>query len=110
MEVTENVLSEMVKAIVRKSDPERIFLFGSHARLNAQEHSDIDLLIVEKEPFGPNNRRRKEIALVRRALSQFRVAKDILVYSKDEIAKWRNCRNHIISRCLQEGRLLYERP
>lgn len=99
----------MVKTIVRKIDPERIFLFGSRAGQNAKEHSDIDLLIVENKTFGSDHSRRKEMALIRRALSQFRVAKDILVYSKDEIAKWRNCRNHIVSHCLQEGRLLYER-
>ena len=109
IEVTGQVLTEMVKAIVRQVDPEQVFLFGSHAGHNAKEHSDIDLLIVEKKPFGPDHSWRKEMALIRRTLSQFRVAKDILVYSRDEVAKWRNCRNHIISHCLQEGRLLYER-
>jgi predicted nucleotidyltransferase len=109
IEVTQQILAEMVKAIVRQVDPEQVFLFGSRARDNAKAYSDIDLLIVEKKTFGQGHSRRKEIALIRRALSQFRVAKDILVYNKDEIAKWRNCRNHIISHCLKKGRLLYER-
>jgi hypothetical protein len=42
-----------------------------------------------------------------RALSQFPVAKDILVYSQDEVEKWRDARNHVIARALREGRVLY---
>jgi len=33
--VTEEVLRGMVQAIVREIDPERIYLFGSHARGDA---------------------------------------------------------------------------
>jgi predicted nucleotidyltransferase len=33
-------------AIAQRFDPERIFLFGSHARGDASDDSDVDLLIV----------------------------------------------------------------
>lgn len=108
--VTEQILDEMVQAIVWEIDPEQIYLFGSHARGNARPDSDIDLLIVEREGFGPNRRRWQELTRIRSALSPFRVPKDILVYSRDEIAKWQHAVNHIVSRCLREGKLLYERP
>ena len=36
----------MVKRIVRKFRPEKIILFGSHARGEAGADSDVDLLIV----------------------------------------------------------------
>jgi uncharacterized protein len=42
-----------------------------------------------------------------RALGGFAIAKDILVYSHDEVERWRSARNHVIARALQEGRLLY---
>ncbi len=35
------------------------------------------------------------------------VAKDILIYSRDEVERWRNTRNHIIARALREGKVLY---
>ena len=108
--VTEEILDEMVDTLVQEIAPEQIYLFGSRARGNARPDSDIDLLIVESEPFGTNRSRRQELARIRRALSLFRVPKDILVYSRDEIAKWQHAANHIISRCLREGKLLYERP
>jgi|SRR5215471_1108087 len=107
--VTEEILDEIVETLVQEIAPEQIYLFGSRARGNARPDSDIDLLIVEREPFGANRSRRRELARIRRALSPFRVPKDILVYSRDEIAKWQHAINHIISHCLREGKLLYER-
>ena len=108
--VTEAILDEMVDTLVQEIAPEQIYLFGSRARGNARPDSDIDLLIVESEPFGANRSRRQELARIRRALSLFRVPKDILVYSRDEMATWQHAVNHIIARCLREGKLLYERP
>ena len=108
--VSETVLAEMVQAIVREVDPEQIYLFGSHARGEARADSDVDLLVVEREPFGPRHSRFQQINRLYRALSSFRIPKDILLYSRDEFAKWRNSLNHVVSRCYREGKLLYERP
>ena len=108
--VTEEVLEQMVRAIVREVDPEAIYLFGSYARGQAGPDSDVDLLVIEREPFGPGHPRLAEMARLRRALSAFRVPKDILVFSKDEVDYWRDSLNHITSRCRREGRVLYGRP
>lgn len=105
----EKPLMEMAEAIVREVDPERIIFFGSRARGDNTEESDIDLLVIRSEPFGPGHKRRQEIARIRRALSSFRMAKDILVYSSDEFAKWQHSLNHVIARSLQEGKTVYER-
>jgi len=110
IQVTDEILEQMVAAIVREVDPEQIYLFGSRAREHAREDSDVDLLIVEREPFGPQRRRLAELTRLRRALSSFRTPKDILVYSRDEFVHWRYSLNDIVGLCTQEGRLLYERP
>ncbi len=107
--VSDEILAEMVQAIVREVDPERVYLFGSRARGEAREDSDVDLLIVEREPFGPQHSRFQEINRVYRVLSSFRVPKDILLYSDDEFAKWRTSINHVVGRCNREGKLRYER-
>ena len=109
IEVTDEVLAGMVQAIVREVDPERIYLFGSHARGDARPDSDVDLLIVVSESFGAEHSRFQEINRVYQALSSFRMAKDILLYSSDEFVKWSQSLNHVVGRCSREGKLLYAR-
>ena len=106
--VTEMLLQEMTDAIVEAVKPQRIILFGSHARDQAGPDSDVDLLIVEDRPFGVDRSRRQEMGRIRKALSPFRIPKDILVYSTDEVAKWSCTTNHVVARAVREGRLLYE--
>lgn len=107
--VTDALLSEMVDAIVREADPEKVVLFGSRARGDSTGGSDVDLLVIKKEPFTRQRSRREEILKIRRALSRFMVPKDILVYSSDEVANWSGSVNHVVSRSLREGKTLYER-
>jgi uncharacterized protein len=107
--VTDQMLREIVAAAVHTVDPERIILFGSYARGEARPDSDLDLLIVERSPFGQGRTRRSEIKRLRRALWDFRVPIDILVYTEDEVTAWRDSVNHVIARSLREGRTLYER-
>ena len=43
----DTVLQEVVRRIVAAGDPQRIVLFGSRARYDNSEDSDIDLLVIE---------------------------------------------------------------
>ena len=104
--VTEQQIREMVAVIEREVDPEAIVLFGSCAAGDARSDSDVDLLVIEKAPFAPGRDRRREMVRLWRALGSFPFAKDILVYSLEEVERWRNARNHIVARALREGRLL----
>lgn len=104
---TEELIREMTAVVAREVDPEAIILFGSHATGNARPDSDVDLLVVESAPFGPGKDRRREMTRLWQALAGFAVPKDILVYSREEVERWRDARNHIIARALREGRFLY---
>ena len=108
MPVTDAVLDRMVQAIVDEVDPEQVILFGSRGRGDERESSDIDLIVVEAEPFGPERSRRKELVRLYHALSGFHVPADILVYSHDDVAYWRDSLNHVLARALREGKVLYE--
>ena len=107
--VSDAVLDQMVEKIVEEVDPDQIILFGSRARGDARAGSDVDLVVVESEPFGRERSRRLEAARLYRTLSGFLVSKDILVYSRDEVEYWRDSLNHVLARALREGRVLYER-
>ncbi len=109
-EVTDDLLDSMVRVIVDAVDPEQVILFGSHARGDARRDSDVDLIVIEAEPFEAGRNRHDEMVRLGRALTGFRVPKDVLVFSRDEVEYWRDSINHVLARALREGRLLYERP
>ena len=106
--ISDNVIDRMTQRIVREVHPQRILLFGSWARGEANQDSDIDLLVVEREPFGPTRSRRKEAARIWRCLSEFRIPTDILVYSVSELSHWKDSSHHVIGMALREGKVLYE--
>lgn len=108
--VTDELIQRMVQAIVQTVAPEQVILFGSQARREAGPHSDVDLLIIQSEPFGPDHSRITEMTKVWRSLAKFGVPTDIVLYSRDEVDTWQGSRNHVTTRALQEGQVLYERP
>lgn len=108
--VDSNLLDKMVKAVVKAVNPTQVILFGSQAKGNAQSDSDIDFLVVEAEGFGPGRSRHQEAVRVWRTLAKFGVPTDVLIYSAEEVKEWSQSPNHVISKVLKEGQVLYERP
>jgi len=107
--INDDLLDRMVQAIVDEVDPEQVILFGSRARDDHRENSDIDLIVVEAEPFGPERSRHGEMVRLYHAVARFPVATDVLVYSHEDVDYWRDSLNHVLARALREGRVLYER-
>lgn len=105
----EVLLRQMVETIVNEVAPETIILFGSRARGDARADSDVDLLVVETEPFSPQRSRRKEAARLYMALRGLAVSKDILLYSREEFEHLKNSPNHVVGRAHREGRVLHAR-
>ncbi|MCX7050153.1 MAG: nucleotidyltransferase domain-containing protein [Candidatus Sumerlaeota bacterium] len=109
--ISDQLINAAIQSIVRETQPERIYLFGSYARGEQRADSDIDLLIEESKSFGLQNSRLEEINRISSSMmNSYNMPADILVYSSEEIAKWRQTTNHVVARALREGRLLYERP
>ena len=104
----ESMITAMRDAIVRTIHPFQIILFGSFAKGNPSVNSDVDLLIVEEGTFGPERSHRKEAARIWQALMQFEVPKDILLYSRDEVARKENDDLHVIGQAMRTGKILYE--
>lgn len=99
------LIAEMVSRIVRTCDPERIVLFGSHARGTAGPDSDVDLLVVTRL-----NRDRQRVRLtIRRALSGIGLSKDVVVVTPEEVERYQECAGTIIRMALRDGKVLYQR-
>ncbi len=103
------LLKQMVEIIVETTAPDKIILFGSRAKGTARADSDYDFMILKEEAFFETHSRRETSGKLRRALAKFRVSKDILLYSADEIEQRQNWINNVVPRALKEGQVLYEK-
>ena len=106
-QVTEQSIKSLVKNIVDEFHPEFIYLFGSRARGEMREDSDVDLLIIVSEPFDKTHSRRMELSRLWRLVACFRLPVDVLLFSRNEVEEWRTSGSHVIGRALREGRPLY---
>lgn len=98
-------IQQMVRRIVEQFDPEKIILFGSHARGTAGPDSDVDLLVVMRVAGS----RREKATEIDRALSDRDVSLDLIVITPEQFERDRNLIGTIVRPAIREGQLLYER-
>jgi uncharacterized protein len=98
-------IAEMVRRIVARFHPERIVLYGSHARGTAGPHSDVDLLVVMK----PNGSKRRRAVEIHGLLAGMGVPKDVIVVTPEEFDAYRDAPGTVIRTAWQEGKILHDR-
>lgn len=80
----------------------RVILFGSHARGEAADGSDVDLLVVVprvRDGF------RESVRLARLA-GELALPADVVVVSEDQVEEWRSVRGTMLHDAFAEGRLI----
>ena len=85
--------------------PEKIIVFGSSARGEEDEHSDIDLVIIKKTQDRFLQRLKKAALLIREPIPV-----DLLVYTPDEFAQMLDDENPFAQTVTKEGEVVYEKP
>jgi len=98
-------IRQMTNRIARQFKPDKIVLFGSHARGTAGPDSDVDLLVI----MPVNGSKRKTQVAIRCVVHDIPVAKDIVVVTPREVEQQRQIIGTLIRPALKEGRILYAR-
>lgn len=104
MMVAMNDIQAVVDRIAEVYDPERVVLFGSHARGTAASDSDVDLLVIlpfEGRSFW------KSLEITNRVNPPFAV--DLLARRPDDTQRRYAQGDPLIREALDQGRVLYER-
>ncbi len=105
MEKNDKDLDNII-SIIRKINPEKIYLFGSYATESSDEQSDIDLLIIAPSYERPLERRLK----LRRMLSEYdrKIGLDLLVYTPDEFEMLSKETSSFIYSVIKQGIKIYD--
>jgi predicted nucleotidyltransferase len=95
----------MVRRIVRRFRPEKVILFGSHARGTAGPDSDVDLLVVMPVE-GSKREKAIEIGV---ELHDSDVPKDVIVVRPEEFEWRKDVVGTVEWPAFREGKVLYAR-
>jgi predicted nucleotidyltransferase len=98
-------LDWLVERIREGYEPEKIILFGSLARGETHEWSDIDLIVVKDTDARYGQRVKALTPLIQDRL----VGADILVYSLEEYESARERGSAFLKEAERDGVVLYER-
>ena len=99
-------IQAITQLIVERFQPEQVILFGSCARGEEDENSDLDLMVVLRH----NDEQGRDGYAIRLAIAEnFVLPVDVLIRSDDVIARYRKDPNSMISRMLQHSEVLYAR-
>lgn len=98
-------INEIVSRIANHYHPEKIILFGSYARGNYNDNSDLDFILV-KDTIAPKHKRGLE---VRRLFYGLPIPMDFKIYTTTEFSTELSNRYSFLSSALQGSKVLYER-
>lgn len=100
----EDLIQEASKLLVETARPEKIILFGSYARGDFSEDSDLDFLVIlsaVEDTF-------EEMTRLERVLLSLPVPVDVLVYSADDVRERAHLRGTVLYHALTEGKVLHD--
>ena len=104
--IDSRLINYVVSKIAREIQPEKIILFGSQARCDANSESDLDLFIIKDTP-NPSR-------LVRRQIDRLRWGRkfplEVIVRTPEDVTRNLKAKNPFyLYHIFKEGKILYEK-
>lgn len=98
-----DLITDLITDLKRYS-PQKVILFGSRAKGEADQFSDLDILIIKKTKKRFLERLREVALLLRSTLPSV----DLFVYNQEELRRMQKQENPFIVKALKEGKVIYE--
>jgi predicted nucleotidyltransferase len=103
--VNEEEIEKVATRVGKEINAYQVILFGSYARGQASEDSDVDLMVVAESELPRFKRSRELYKLFR----PYPFGMDLIVYTPEEIEKGKKSPISFVSRILREGKTVYVR-
>jgi predicted nucleotidyltransferase len=103
--INEHDIKKVAKRLGTATNALRVILFGSYARGEAGDNSDVDLMIIAESDLPRYKRSRELYKLFR----PYPFGMDLIVYTPQEIEKGKESPVSFVSTILRDGKTLYVR-
>ena len=97
-------ISEIINKITEGYQPSKVLLFGSYATGNANDNSDLDLIVV-KNTNTPKSQRGREL---RKLLYGSLVPLDVKIYTPQEFNDEQKIEYSFLNTALKNSKVVYE--
>jgi predicted nucleotidyltransferase len=97
-------IKRLTELLIEAAKPKRIIMFGSQARGEAGEDSDLDVMVVEEGVLD----RAAEMVRLNRLLRSLDIPVDLLVVSAEKFNYWCDTPGNVYFEAATEGEVLYE--
>ena len=100
--IEDSVINEVARRILAATPKgSRVILFGSYARGDAREGSDLDFLVVEPQLQD----RHKEVYRLIREIRPLRLPVDLMVASEDAFKEWSSSPCNVLHEAARYGKV-----
>jgi len=108
-----NTILDKLVFSLKASDPYKVILFGSYAKGNPNENSDLDLMVIldNHHVSKTYEERLNKKVFVRNLVLDInrKISIDLLVYSKEELNLLKEYGNYLIDDIEKTGKIIYEK-
>ena len=104
--ISHETIRTMAARIAERFHPQKIVLFGSYARGDATENSDVDLLVIVE---GLSPRGKRSAPIIQMLAEEYPLPVDVIVRPSSALEQWKDIPGTFAHRVSEEGIVLYER-